>query len=72
MERQLKAILADRWTGAPLKHSLPRVPQLGTLPAATAEYEARLVYIPRAGATPGHLYSCLQDGAGVWAWKQLD
>ena len=72
LERQLKALLADRWAGAPVKHGLPRVPQRGALPAATADYEARLVYLPRAGATPGHLYCCLQDGAGAWSWRQLD
>ncbi len=69
LDRQVRAILADRWSGSTLKHGLPRAAQLDTLPTAGAEYEGRIVYV--SDGTDSHLYCCVLV-ASAFTWAQLD
>lgn len=74
VDREMRELRASRWLSSVFTPgSLPRIPQLATLPTAAAAYEGRLVYVPFAGTTAGALYCCLLAADGVtWNWQRLD
>lgn len=74
MDRKVREMWASRWLApAVTAGSLPRVPQMATLPTAQIAYEGRLVYVPYAGGTAGKFYICLLAADGTtWNWQQCD